>query len=335
LTLDSTLSWKPHFQVLLKKVERSSWLITRIIHAESNPSTPCIVNLVRAVIYAQIAYAFPLWRPTETMFRRLQKELLRPIRLSLYLPVSAPVAAVFAETGLPSLRLYRQYLQIKLTDRLFSITNLDHPARKLFAQKYCCPPLHRRTNPKSTPIPYELYRLDREWHIAHSSPSGTRSPRLQRSALKQQMDASWKLSPSQSNTCRYLFHTLHEFTASHLRIYLLHDNKHTAALRCRMRLRRANLQANLFAQSRSESRKCPHCDHRIHSNKHVIEDCPTLDAARQMLQNQLDSLQTPIPITITERLVLAIIPPACKKYTSEIIQYTGQFIRKIHSIHQL
>ena len=77
--LDYTLSYKSHFAALKQRVTHTAYTITRIINTHGPPSHICITELVKHTLRAQLAYALPLWRPTETMLHILEQIMLKPI----------------------------------------------------------------------------------------------------------------------------------------------------------------------------------------------------------------------------------------------------------------
>lgn len=86
----------------------------------------CILTLIKTILRAQIAYALSLWEPTEQQLNTLQSIMLLPMRRCMMLPISAPRCAQLCESSLPSLHTYRQYLIIKLQQRISNLSLTHH-----------------------------------------------------------------------------------------------------------------------------------------------------------------------------------------------------------------
>jgi len=335
LILDSTLSWQPHFHALKKKIEHSSYLLSRVIDPHiSTPTMPCLTLLLKATVRSQIAYALPLWQPTRAMFKSLQFHMLRSVRRALYQPLSCPGDGLLADTGLPSLRTYRQYLQCKLGERYQSMSTQlrsEHPACSTFFQYYDNGIDYSRYG-SHTPIGYQAHQVERRWHLPTLTQPDRTAIQL-RNALTRQQDKNW--SHATTDTCIFLRDGMGDTTASHMKQYLTIDSKHTAALRCRLRMRRSNLHADLhrFSRSPTDTATCPLCGCPSQTIKHMTEDCPALTNARQQLHNQLTSID--LSLTPSVSLVLAIIPDHYKRHKRKILQYTGEFIHQLNHLHPL
>ena len=335
LILDSTLSWQPHFCALKKKIERSSYLLSRVIDPHiSTPTVPCLALLLKATVRSQIAYALPLWQPTKAMLQSLQFHMLRSVRRVLCQPPSCPTDGILADTGLPSLRVYRQYLLCKLGERYQSMPSQlrsQHPACSTFFQYYDNDTDYSRYG-QYTPIGYQVRHAEHKWHLPTLSHS-TRSATHLRTALAHQQDRNWLRA--NTDTCIYLRDQLGDTGASDMKYYLTVDNKRTAAFRCRLRMRRSNLHADLhrFSRSPTGTAACPLCGCPSQTIQHMVEDCPVLTSARQQLYNQLTNIDPSLTPTVS--LILAIIPDHYKRHKHKILLYTGHFIHQLNYLHSL
>jgi ribonuclease HI len=146
--LHETLSWEPHFKLLLRKAQWAACQVQALIprlssvrgqqsarvspttHAIGGPHFSAIRAMVLGCVYSRATYGcmFISGIGVEKMMLRLQSIVVRPLRQALGLPKSAHIPSVLVECDCPSLPLYRHQLLLSYARRC-QLLNAAHPAR--------------------------------------------------------------------------------------------------------------------------------------------------------------------------------------------------------------
>jgi len=90
---DSHLTWKPHINMLVKKLNRNSAVISKI---RENINSPTALQLYNALILPHISYCAIIWASGSTVgklhkIHLIQKRVLRKITLSHFRSPSKPI----------------------------------------------------------------------------------------------------------------------------------------------------------------------------------------------------------------------------------------------------
>ena len=150
VVLHETLSWKPHFDYLLRRAQFASFQVLRLIpkllsgagkaarladaspRCVGGPHFPAIRALVLGAVYARATYGiqFMSGSGVPAMLDRLESVCVRPLRAVLGLPRSAHIRSILAEADIPSVALFRQQLLLSFARRSLSL-DAAHPSRQL------------------------------------------------------------------------------------------------------------------------------------------------------------------------------------------------------------
>ncbi len=143
--LHERLCWKAHFEYLLRRARFAAFQVQRLIpcvlegqnHAASTrnvagPHFPAVRAMVLGVVYARASYSIQFMSGIglTTMLDRLEAICVRPLWTTLALPGTTHIRSILAESGIPSLPLFRQQLLLSFARRCLSRSN-DHPSRQL------------------------------------------------------------------------------------------------------------------------------------------------------------------------------------------------------------
>jgi len=156
VVLHETLSWKPHFDHLMRRARFASFQVQSIIpcllrapatgrrgasgcasaHSRrpQGPHFSAIRALVIGAIYAVASYGIQFMdgagASLEDMLTRLQAFAVRPLRVALVLPGTTHSLSVLVEASIPPLSLFRQQLLLSFARRCLAHP-AEHPSRRL------------------------------------------------------------------------------------------------------------------------------------------------------------------------------------------------------------
>ena len=339
LWFSSRLSWSTHVEHVVKKAKASANRIRSIINAHG-PSPRVIRSLVLAIVRAQLCYGFPYWCPSDSDFKRMRAQLLRPLKAVLGLPQSAHSLSVLAEFGIPTLQRYWEQQLILFHARVSRLAREPlrapslpmHPTAAIYANTVLC----------QLSVSSRASSLFKEWkeELNQMSPLHARcADSINFRAFNLSSSAAQKLSLALS------FQDLQAAQDGALRrfkkepgtsLYLLHDAKPVAALRARLRFARSALKEHQYRFDLVESDRCEQCHGRprpVESVGHVLLHCPAYKDARDALRNSLHSLRPPIRLTANTVLgELGKLPNAVRNVA---LSSTGDFLTAVHSIRAL
>jgi hypothetical protein len=150
VVLHETLSWKPHFEYLMKRAQFAAFQVQRLIpklvqgtgrsvrvggplRSVGGPHFPAIRALVLGAVYARATYGiqFMSGPGVAAMLDKLESICVRPLRAILALPGSTHIRSILAEADIPSIQLFRQQLLLSFAQRTMTL-DAAHPSRLLF-----------------------------------------------------------------------------------------------------------------------------------------------------------------------------------------------------------
>jgi hypothetical protein len=314
LQLHERGGWHLHFQHVLRKIARSSYLISRIIHPSDPPTMRTIRALVQATIIPQFSYGFPFWHPpSEQDWRRLTSVTAMPLRVGLGLPFATCSRSVLAECGLPDPRVRWEASALAFATRTSSLPD-SHLARELFDQLYN-KSFHHSAR-RWLPLSESVKQIEESWGVSH------RSPDLSRSRIKQ-MCLSRSLASLSDR-----FRSLHPDPGPAM--YLRVDAKPIAAIRARLRFDRARLNHSLCRRGLSHSSHCPHCPDQPETVEHLLMSCPRYAAERERCRTHL--LPAGVPFLLN--VILGDVEHLARSVHIYVLEHTGIYLQTLQSLRR-
>jgi len=147
--LHERLSWKPHFELLLRRGRFAAFQLQRMIptllgkantssaHSTGGPHFRAVRALLLGAVYSRISYGIQFISGTgvNSMMDRLESIAVRPLRVALALPGSTPTKSLLIEADIPTMQLFRQQLLLSFAARTLR-QSADHPSRLLLEQSW-------------------------------------------------------------------------------------------------------------------------------------------------------------------------------------------------------
>jgi len=152
--LHERLSWRPHFEYLLRRARFAAFQVQRLIpkllrgaggaggvHATDRriggPHFPAVRALVLGAVYARATYgvSFMSGPGVPAMLDRLEAIAVLPLRAILGLPRSAHTRSILIEADIPPVQLFRQQLLLSFARRCME-ASADHPSRILLLESH-------------------------------------------------------------------------------------------------------------------------------------------------------------------------------------------------------
>jgi hypothetical protein len=320
LLTNESLSWKPHANRTLSSVALAAHNVCRVIHS-TGPSPRTIRQLTMSTVIPIITYAFPVWRPpSDAVWNKLEALMLLPMRSCLKLPTSVHRLSLLSELGLVGLKRYHQSTAVAFAHRAFGL-DYNHPTQELFFRRQIERKKHPKRELKSLPsFATTLAKAELALTIRHQSASRAHI----RSAVADAQAGELKESKLGA---RYKF--LRE--SAGVAEYVLRDPRSVAALRARIRLNRASINAVLYRYRSVPSPACDRCKSPIEDVEHVLLHCPTFALARSVCSDSLYrlNLSLSVPRLIGDN---SDLPAATNQ---ALLAASGRFLLAISNIRRL
>jgi hypothetical protein len=301
LVMQQSGRWTEHYERIRSKAAKLSQLINRVNQRYSNPSPTIIRQLVMAMPRAAVMWALPFWQPTESQYHQLDSILVKPLRCALCLPSCTSIAAVLCEYGMADIRDTRERQILEYISRLHRSEVVNHPARDLIATTQLL------QSSSSVVIGIqdlqfwkELRAIESRWQVSVSDPGDAQV--FKRLMVSRYLQRYQESKPSTFPPRPGLRSVKLRPGVSH---YLYHDTKSAAVLRARLRFDLNGLQMGVVAtrvatqKDRSDpvvqaelhnQRRCQLCGcDDADSRRHLLANCPALDAARDRLEFALQA----------------------------------------------
>lgn len=296
------MKWNDHFIHVSNGLSRSSFAICKLIHSTRSPNASTILSLVRSILFGRIAYGLPFWTPTSLQLQSIQSILVRPLRSVLGLHRHCSHLSIFVEFGLPSLSIYRSFLQCKAAIRFLSLPT-PNPIATIFPLS-----LARLSTPDPSTVTLfysasiasffanNNYNFSRSSSNLFSFTSHSSTASLLESAIQLHSPIPWlsqlesfarlnsssipissrlSLSSSLATSLTYTSWSSSSL-GSHLKqfiktpvlsvshSYLALDSRPSQVLRARLRFNAARLNASLHRRNLATSPNCSHCWNNLH-----------------------------------------------------------------------
>ena len=319
LIYDNRWSWIPQFDSLLTRAARVSSLITRICSSRNSLVTVRSVrSLIIGMFFPLVTFAAPFWRLRPPAAKKLDALIVRPLARVLRLPATTHHLSILIECGITNIQLEWERVSLSYVAGVFRRA-AKNPRLKLPAFR-CISEVQKQLDdvstgktqtawrvPKYSLVP-TVARIRAEWAsssgagngsvpasfaintIVTPNPISNYSPRkLRRFAAAMQLHR-WNEHPE---LCRDL-HVIRAITISRPintrdppalkpAHYLLHDDRHTASLRARLRFNRSSLPSSQYRRQMVPSPACEHCGaNSIGDIQHLLF-CPHYRSIRSQL----------------------------------------------------
>jgi hypothetical protein len=320
-----------HWEDLMKSVQLRVNLVSRAIKAKSTPIMVGI-QLVISIIRSKIGYSLSLISTTKKeIYSKLESLLIRPLKIILGLPRSAPNLAVLAECGISSIDIWKDKLTFQLAHRIAGLPQ-DHLSYQQF--------YNGDYSENHLPV-----KSSRSYKILIES--------LGSKIRKLEMNPQWEIKDHrnlniQNLKSKELQNSYHKWITSNTSItlrglkplalqnhkreyYIVHDAPHISRFRALFRLNRFRNNELLFKYRQSPHPRCPFCDFPDESNFHILMDCPEYSNERKILNDRIRTLlHHSMPITMNILLGdYRSIPYINKNSLLNILTWTGHFIEYI------
>ena len=336
LTLQHNLRWNIHFSNTIKKIRKSSYMISRIIRPTGPPSPRTIRLFVQAIIIAQYSYALMFWRPTLAQLTAIQRAVIGPLRKVLQLPRCTSHQAIFADFGILPPTHQRQAQLLAYYRRAHQMEQFypENPVYASIRSNSAPKPASASINQRDFSPAAELHTLQELFD--YDLRTATQAPKL--ILLQSQLAAYKASSPSTSSTG---LRTIKSDPGCSL--YIKHSTKQQACLFARYRHDFAR-----FAQSTMMYRitannpvpqdiLCPSCNAPADDRDHALTACSSYSAARCTANAALSQQLIPTAnlrnyladFTTADISATALRTPATIRFVLSII-YT--FIKHIQTI---
>lgn len=316
--LHENLCWDIHFTRVYRKACFSCHLVVQSLASSNGPTLPIVRCLVLSIIRASFAYALPIWRPTQAQYTKLQRCIVRPLRVCLKLPQTTSIQALLFECGIPSLEVFSNHLALRLASRLAKRFGPTHPSLQIFNVYY-----KRRRVAKGdgryAPFGRLVKKIEGVWQVDHAKDWITAKELLVKCH-------KWFLDYQGGDYLKAVKKT------TNLSPFYKVDNRDLAAHRARLRLDRAKLNFSFHQRKWVDSPDCEHCAKNLNISAHetpdhVISVCPAYSNARAKLQRIL-SLNRYV---FSTKLVLGEYPKRMPKFVRCEID---RFLLEVHNQRQ-
>lgn len=295
VVLDQFLTFIPHVLALIKRVGKSSHLISRLVRRDHVPSIPVIQTLVKTVLIPQMVYGFSfipgsILQDTQINLKRtgiahttakcnlhskLKRAMITPLLRSMGLPYYVHHESLLVESRLLSISSLRSLSCARLAHRWMSnMLDATNDAGRMFRE-------HAITNTntihKSHPFTYIKEAITNITSLQSFAATPLHITQVERHRLKgmiwEQQFKTWTVTESHPLQSQYQ----HNTTPTHYNMpqYMHIDTPTTACNRARLRLARARLR---YDQKRIgfndiTTTTCRQCGKAEETVKHILEAC--------------------------------------------------------------
>jgi hypothetical protein len=317
LIMDENGACRSHVDALIAKTTHTAYLIARVFSRYRTPSPHCALQLVRAILIPQIAYAIAFISLTKREATRLTQIIATPLRSALGVGYHASANRVLWEFGIPDISsictrailqtVSRSFISLSKGDLLSGliatdITSYDPRAPSSF-----------RFRPFAQIVSLIQSRFISRFPSISSFPL---SPKLIRQITHASMTDHW-------NTSSRLHHRQ---LKPHVDppLYLSVDPKPAVCIRARIRLGVAHSFTRLHLYKRSDDSLCPHCG-VTGDSEHILLHCSRFSSARHRCRLALLNLYYPIHLSLS---ILHGLPPPLPSDPS--LHRERNFLERIH-----
>ena len=285
----SNLCWSHQSKQAMTAARRAAGLICRTMKKNSAPYYTAIRTMAISFLRAIATYGMEFWSPSERTIRSIQSSLARPLRASLNLPITTHQLGVLVETGIPSIKVYREQRQIGFLNRAIHQLPPNHHTTKLIKpfvnnELLALKSMRNYGNSiKSRPF-WICQALDAFCRWFNGENPTTIKPRKQikTTALERTRD-EWLNDPKHPTTAPLRIIKQQPFESEYLRV----DPPATLSLRSRLRANRALTQqvCYRFKLNNVPSPNCTNysCTNLEDSVHHMLLECPRHNTARMQL----------------------------------------------------
>lgn len=315
-----------HMQFLQKKVETRAFFIQRTNTDSLTPRAPVLFTLLRVNVLPRIAYGLLFLHLTQKQTDALDAVLARVVRRVLGLPRTASTITCLVEAGLPSTVFLRRASLLKFFHRVAIELPFRHPSLTLLESEQR---LGRTAGPTFCSLVEDVTNVETAHSIHHAA----------QTFKVLQLASTWTIEHWQNHvreTKHLLDNGLFEPSLPDrpFQLYLLVDDKWTAAHRCRLRFNLALLQLSRFDRHLQDSDEesddprspfCPDCPDLEESPAHLLFVCPRFMAFREAVKLELESLRVPW----TLQVVLGNVSSVPSEHRREVLRITGRYVSKV------
>jgi hypothetical protein len=334
--LDQYLSFEQHIAQLIATTTTTSNLIARLCRPFRLPSFTVIRALVAHVLIPQMTYSFafmPVPHLQPTWERRLKRNIIRPLQRCLLLPYTSHHESVFAESRLLNTPNLMSLAAAQLVHRWLNTPadSLNQAAvmfRAYMTQQTSNSPLRLLC---IHPFRRILEQLRRCRALNFTLPAHAAFAATPRSQLRVKVwRAQYKSFRAQSERSlpRCYSHVVPDLRS--LPLYLTLDDPGTAALRARLRFRRALLNNNRMRIGFSDTDgMCTQCAaHVLETTTHLLCRCEAYNRLRSDCAATLASLSQPQQMTAQ-----TVLYPSCAaRLLPAVNAITGIYISALHKV---
>jgi len=320
-----------HWEEVLKQVQKRTHMVCRVVKSKSIPIMVAI-QLVISMIRSKIGYSLSLISTTrKDIYSKLESLVVKPLKLVLGLPSSAPTLAVLAESGISTIEIWKDKLTFQLGHRI-SLLSPEHNSYDTFYNDDYSEDNVFNKSSRSYKSLFEtlgskIKKLESnsEWDIKDHRNLNSQSLKFKE---LQRSYTMW----TKSNTASIL-QNLKPISLENKKreLYILHDKPHISRIRARFRFNRVRNNELLHRYKKSPTPECPFCHAPIESINHMLMECPEYSNERKILSDHLDQvIHGSVPISINILLGdYRSIPYINFSSLLEILNWTGKFIEFI------
>lgn len=342
--LHERLSWKLQYDKVSRATRCSSWKVCRWVRqaqASNKVTLPVVRQLVLACVRSAFGYALPIWRPTQSQVRSLQRCMITPLRACLRLPRTTSSVGLLIECAIPDVQTWAEHLALRLARRIMKLPD-NHSARVCFELRHdSILPIERiESNRYFCTLPFGqlVCAIEGRWFGLNEDSyfgvdDGVRS-------WTSFLSPDLKLSTPELLTRCYNMAAVDQRAPYLLAVkqgpglppYLKHDGRVMASHRARLRLNRAKLNSSLAERRLVDDEFCDHCQDdpdsipQEETVEHVLIYCPRYKVARSRLMRVIVD-QGDANVKLDLQLVLG--EAWFKKY-KDLIRAVRRFLSDVH-----
>jgi hypothetical protein len=311
------------------------------------PSPNLIIQLVTSLVVSIITYAWPVWKPNEQGFTKLQSLMVAPIKKSFGVSSKSPTESTLIEAGLKDIRSLYATIMIKYAAK--SKTNK------------CSDVSARISQPLQIPLESKVNRLRLAYHLR----SATASLELDKCVGQEGLLADWrsdKFNPKyldakcwdtilrkwinlHNNNAFFPFTNREIGSFGKMEHFLAHDHPKTARIRAQLRLGWSSLNWDEYKRKSKSDPSCPFCAEHdcvkpsfIQTREHVLLHCKQFAVERNTLNQKMRN----IAVVMTLKSVLGqnewISGPLGRgrtkrniesKHVAALLRITGEYLEVV------
>ena len=354
VVLDQFLTFIPHVLALIKRIGRTSHLISRLVRRDHVPSIPVIQTLVKTILIPQMVYGFGfipadilkdeqiklkrtgITHTTATcnLHSKLKRAMITPLLRCMGQPYYVHHPSLLVESRLLSIHSLRSLSCARLAHRWMS-NNLDatNDAGRMFREHAITRTMH-----KSHPFTHIKQAVIDTQAFQPFATSPLHITQFERHRIKgviwEQQYKKWtdtEVHPLQSQYSHNITPTQRNMPT-----YMHMDTPGTASNRARLRLARARLRYDQKRMGFKDitSVTCRQCGKADETVKHVLEVCdaPAVVAIRDKVYGKIVKLCDKSGESINK--VWNVLEPTTKRkhVLNKALTLTGVLINKLRDL---